>query len=1190
MPSSDQATSPTGTVHPETDSSAILEHNLQALGPANAALAERLRATTPRLDIAAIMTDDGVLAVMDGGRQLCSKRRPLEEARRLIDPIDIGTAAVFAVMGFAAGYHAASLAQRVGRTGVMLVFEPDIGLLRAVLETIDFASSFKDANIAIITDENDLAHIGSLLRGSEGLVGMGVTFVDHPASRNRLGSRAQVFARSITDIVDAIKMTIITTLVQSRVTVRNLLQNLDVYACNGLVSQSGTRSAGISELKDICAGLPALVISAGPSLKRNLQLLKDPSVRERCVLIAAQTVFKLLLAEGIRPHFVTALDYSEINKRFYEGLTAEMVQGITLVIEPKVNPAVPAAWPGQLRCVTDRTLDLLLGDDLKRPMGELKHGATVAHLAYYLARHLGCDPVGLAGQDLGFTDHQYYSAGASIHTVWSSELNSFKSLELMEWHRIMRMGGYLRTVTDHLGRTMYTDEQMLTYLRQFEQDFAADVARGLRIVDATEGGVRKQAAHVAPLAEFLESYVHARQADVSARLNVVPACGAAKGEGALSGFTSDQDRRNAVLERVRMIRRQCGQIADQSYRTVALLREIHEHQEDQPRVNRIIQKIDDLRDDVQSKTPGFVLTNLLSQRAVFNRIRADRQIGLVEGKSALHVQKLRIERDVENVRSLCEGAEDLAKMLDGAAATLEGAPRTTRDLKRPSSVPGLEEAVEVQATVTEAILVACFARTGLGIDRSAADAELDAPLGPFVSVLSATLDRLLRAAAIRTVNVLTDNPERARAALLPQQVADPRVRIVFDPALWTGRSDALASARRWARTSWRGGLGDLAVWDELVDPDAIARLLADRGATAAILAGADWCALDPALTASLIERHAEQPAQHRLTFSQAAPGLSPCLVSRGLAEQVSAGTHWRESPLATLGGMLGWVPMAPVMDLIANSMCVQVTPLVRDAGLRCIADTPRMRALLASALAKPSTGADDVVRGILADLDAAPNPSVLDEITLRVAPSALPSALHAAWRQARGSQPSASITLDVRAAAAPTLARVLTLLGDDLRESNRSEHAGLHLRLTQAQLSPDIITALDRSGLVGSVAGLDVISVDLAVVERGDHGAVTWPDALLQLVGLRQEKCGGAKFTGVAPLELRRPWIVPRLTKCDQNYDIIEPVVAHGVMTFGWLCLDPLEAASSDSRIRPLPWPAPALLRRARAVFELEVT
>ena len=137
-------------------------------------------------------------------------------------------------------------------------------------------------------------------------------FVDHPASLSRLAAAgAARFKKHVADAVNAVKTAVVTTLVQSDVTFRNMLMNLGHYV---------TRP-GIADLRAVAAGRPAIVVAAGPSLRRNLDLLADSGVRERFVIIAVQTVLKPMLARGIRPHFVTALDYHEISRRFYEGLT-----------------------------------------------------------------------------------------------------------------------------------------------------------------------------------------------------------------------------------------------------------------------------------------------------------------------------------------------------------------------------------------------------------------------------------------------------------------------------------------------------------------------------------------------------------------------------------------------------------------------------------------------------------------------------------------------------------------------------------------------------------------------------------------------------------------------------------------------------------------------------------------------------
>ena len=50
-----------------------------------------------------------------------------------------------------------------------------------------------------------------------------------------------------------------------------------------------------------------------------------------------------------------------------------------LVVDPKAHPVILDSFPGALRCCTAPFLDELLGP-LRRPMGDLPPGATVAHL------------------------------------------------------------------------------------------------------------------------------------------------------------------------------------------------------------------------------------------------------------------------------------------------------------------------------------------------------------------------------------------------------------------------------------------------------------------------------------------------------------------------------------------------------------------------------------------------------------------------------------------------------------------------------------------------------------------------------------------------------------------------------------------------------------------------------------------
>ncbi|XOV76723.1 MAG: motility associated factor glycosyltransferase family protein [Phycisphaerales bacterium] len=491
----------------EAGDSAIFARNLEAIALRSPRIAKRLSDAAPRRDITFVDTADEVpsatLASPSGVIALASKRRPLAEAGTIAASVDIEDHGGIVVLGFALGYHARAIAERIGKHGVVIVYEPDLALLRAVLERVDHSDWIRETATCFLCDENASGEMSALTKGLEAPLSIGIELVEHAPSRARLGDRAAVFGSTFAEVVNAMRTQVITTLMQSDVTLRNVLMNAEHYV---------TRP-GIADLKDAAKGRAAVVVSAGPSLERNLHLLADQEFRSRAVVIAVQTVLRPMLSAGVRPDFVTALDYHEISTRFYEGLTRDDLEGITLVAEPKVNPAVLDAFPGDIRLVTDEVLEQVFGptrtaDDALTP------GATVAHLAYYLARHLGCDPAILIGQDLGFTDGQYYASGAAIHDVWAPELNAFRTIEMFEWERIARGKTKLIERTDHLGRPIYTDQQMATYLAQFEREFSADVDAGRTIIDATEGGVAKRGTTASTLAEALEQHAAADRSPI----------------------------------------------------------------------------------------------------------------------------------------------------------------------------------------------------------------------------------------------------------------------------------------------------------------------------------------------------------------------------------------------------------------------------------------------------------------------------------------------------------------------------------------------------------------------------------------------------------------------------------------------------------------------------------------------------
>ncbi len=1144
--------------------SETLQRNLRALAVRSARVAEAVRLATPRTDLNFAVADDGAITACEGqgpsARWLASRRRPLEEAERLAATVDPRASGGVAVLGFGVGHHVGSLVRRMGTAGFVVCFEPDAGLLRAVLERVDCSAWLGGGTVAVLTDCDSVA-LSQAVSGAEGIMSLGVRIVEHPASKARLSAHAARFGDELARTMRALRTTVVTTLVQMETTLRNLLMNLDHYA----------GCPGVGDLAGACAGRPAVVVSAGPSLRRNIDLLARPGVRDRVVIIAVQTVLKQLLERGIRPHFVTALDWHEISRRFYEGLTADDVRGVTLVADAKANPAILASFPGAIRCPADPVLDAVLGSAHRHDPATLPAGATVAHLAYYLARHLGCDPVMLIGQDLAFTDGQYYGPGAAIHAVWAGEINEFNTLEMLEWQRIVRHRRLLHRAEDAEGRPVFTDDQMAAYLVQFERAFEEDARRGLTTIDATEGGARKRHTTPITLAEALD-----RHAGTGAPRVALPP--AERDQAAL--------RRGARLaaERATALRRGVWRVGEISRETARLLEEMRDHHADQARVNRLIGRVQALAREVESLGAAYELVQRLNQTGTLRRFRHDREIGLDAGLSPLERQKKQIERDLENVTWLADAADAMGRMLDDTAAAMEGGPRVTRTpAPEPAGTRVTRDALRVAAVVA-----VDPDRSGLGTPRRLEDRFLGG-LNP----LALLLRRLARTRNVRRVVLLAQDAGRVRAIAGDAPAGlEVSVRQMQHHPLGE-RRHAVARARLWARSCWRGGLANQTCYDEAFDAGTLAGVMRDEGIDAAVVCGADWALLDPALTDAVVERCLERPSEHRFTFTQSPPGLAPCVIERTLAEELASQAPGA-GPIASMGGLLGYVPVAPVLDPIAKDVCVHVEPIVRDAGVRFIPDEPSRALALARLVASCAVPADEADAGALclaAEASplslAGPAPQVL---TLELCTGRRTGGLRARTLWGSGEAPERRpISLDVarrilaqfgrlRRDAAVTLAGA----GDPLMHpawaevvaiARESGIAGVHLR-TNLLCEASVVDALARSGA-------DAVSVDLLATEaeayRRMAGANLFEGAqenVRRLVALAGE--GGAWGS---------PWVVPRITRCDAVYGQVEGFYDHWLM-HAWACvIDPLARPIAGDRIVPLPLPVAARDRLDRTTM-----
>ena len=1142
-------------------SNEILERNLRAIEGRNPYAARTIRAACPSEDVSFVATAQGVPALIAGGRAQCSKRRPLDEAMSWASGIDPYEAAFVGVLGFGAGHHLKALSVSHGHNSVIVCCEPDAGLLRAVFERIDHSGWLARCPFILLTDASDQSSLNGAIKGLEGLMAAGVKIVEHPPAQHRLVGSAREFSRTLIEVIGTTRTHVVTLLSHSGVTMRNFFMNLDHY----------TTCAGIAPLEGSCAGRPAILVAAGPSLAKNLELLEDPRVRERAVIIAVQTMLKPLLARGIKPHFVTALDHDEISRRFYEGLTAEDVEGVRLVAEPKANAAITGAFPGEVVCAREAQLDLLLGDELKRDMGKIPAGSTVAHLNYYLARHLGCDTVILMGQDLGFSDGLYYGPGAAIHSVWGGELSEHRSLELFEFERVMRMRRNLRERPDINGNTMYSDSQMSAYIAQFESDFQRDThEHGVRVIDASEGGARIAHTEVMTLRGALDGCLGEGRVEI-------PDLRAHRVE--------DPAHRERVRRRVAHVAGQLSGIEKRSERTIRLLDRAIAQSGDPARVDRTVRRIHEIRAEVHRLDPALGLVSYLNQKGGLNRFKTDREIALSGDLPPAERQRKQLERDKENVRHVLDAAREVRRLLERTGSVLAGrAPKITRREDTPAPAPGGDRGLSAGLSAgrssvrVEAVVFADPEIGPLGTRR-----DLGAPVLGGDNALMRTVERLGRCAALDGVTLVTPDPDCV-AALLTAAQRDRVAVVACEAGALRRRTRGVGLARAASGACWRGSIGGLTCSDESMDPEILERVMGERGLDAGVLVGAEWALVDTGLIDRGVGVFRADPEHNDLIFSQSAPGLGGCLVSArvasSLAERARAG-----SVLSSIGSLIAYNPREPRADAIASPQCLGIDHAVRDAGVRVTADTDDGRRALAGVLRTLGERADTApATEIAAEFGAqrraarrrGPGRIVLELCTGRLSSGVLGAARAGPRELEERPLISLARARDLMAEAVALredCSLLLAGVGDPLMRPDALDFVALgdELGMSCVELRTDLLSEHhDARRIVES--GLGVLSVDVLAESRETYRTLTGVDGLDSVFDRLQAIFDARGAEGGA---MPAPWVLPRMTKCDASVHEMRAFTDRWLTVCGCVAIDPLPAARDGERIGPLPVPAP---------------
>ncbi|EPZ6844674.1 6-hydroxymethylpterin diphosphokinase MptE-like protein, partial [Campylobacter coli] len=212
----------------------------------------------------------------------------------------------------------------------------------------------------------------------------------------------------------------------------------------------------------------AIVVSAGPSLAKQLPLLK--AYQDKAVIFCADGALSMLEKEGIVPDYVTNLDFTDLAMKFFQNKENKTSLNI---LSCATHPNVVHSLKAENCMIVLRNKALYQRFNLN-DFGYIDTGTHVSHFSYTLALALGFKNIIMIGQDLAFDEEgNSHSKGFDFGEKFSGEENIDK-------FKIPAYAGKGEVLT----HTTWND-----YRIKLEYLFACNDQKA-KFYNATEGGAR----------------------------------------------------------------------------------------------------------------------------------------------------------------------------------------------------------------------------------------------------------------------------------------------------------------------------------------------------------------------------------------------------------------------------------------------------------------------------------------------------------------------------------------------------------------------------------------------------------------------------------------------------------------------------------------------------------------------------
>lgn len=379
----------------------------------------------------------------------------MSECEKMLSQVDENTETLI-LFGIGYGHVFKFIKQKSLNIKHVIIIEPNIQLFKRFLKLNKIESLLKFIHKIsfIINSEPEVAST-ALEQIILGAINTNIQFVYSITYRTLFNEYYNKMSNHILEILRRMRMNTSTSFTNTYKLLVNVMKNLKI------------QGYPVNKLSQLLEKTPVIIVSAGPSLNKNMSILKE--AKNKAIVIAVGTAIEILEQNNITPHFRAAFS-PNVDTTIFKKLKN---YDVPLIYTNNLYFDILPEYLGpKFRLIAE-------GDVLSRYVynkAEIENKIVISELSIanvifeYLC-NIGCKDITLIGQDLAYKNNTMYADGA-INNI-NVKANTF---------------GLIKD-KDSEGNEIYTDSKFMSMRDALVRSMTRNKRHKETVTNASEGGL-----------------------------------------------------------------------------------------------------------------------------------------------------------------------------------------------------------------------------------------------------------------------------------------------------------------------------------------------------------------------------------------------------------------------------------------------------------------------------------------------------------------------------------------------------------------------------------------------------------------------------------------------------------------------------------------------------------------------------